>query len=135
VDIRAGDGDEVDACDLFHEGGYLIHVKRYNGSPTLSQLFSQGSVSAQLIAGDTFYRAGFLAAVKEKNEIFVSVAEKAPEVVTYAIGFTEDRRLLEDLPSFSKVNLRDFAKRLRGSRVRPTLCRIQSASRPLSVNT
>lgn len=127
VDVRAGDGDEVEACDLFHEDGYLIHVKRYNGSPTLSQLFSQGSVSAQLIAGDVVYRKGFVAAVTERNTSFVSMARSAPQMVTYAIGCTKDRRLPEDLPSFSKVNLRDFAKRLRGSKVRPTLCRIQIA--------
>jgi uncharacterized protein (TIGR04141 family) len=125
VDVRPGDGDEVESCDLFHENGYLIHVKRYNGSQTLSHLFSQGFVSAQLIAGDAIYKARFLAAVREKNSSFVIRAESAPQAVTYAIGFTKDRRLPEDLPSFSKVNLRDFAKRLRGSQVQPTLCRIQ----------
>ena len=120
-----GDGDEVEACDLFHEDGYLVHVKRYNASPTLSQLFSQGSVSAQLIAGDEIYRSGFLAAVSGVDARFVDMAQSAPQFVTYAIGCTRNRRLPEDLPSFSKVNLRDFAKRLRGSKVRPTLCRIQ----------
>jgi hypothetical protein len=53
------------------------------------------------------------------------VAREAPQIVTYAIGCAGDRQIPDDLPSFSKVNLRDFVKRLRGSRVRPTLCRIQ----------
>jgi len=125
VDVRAGDGDEVESCDLFHENGYLVHVKRYNGSQTLSHLFSQGFVSAQLIAGDIAYRTGFIAAVTERGSSFVRAAEDAPRVVTFAIGFSKDGQLPADLPSFSKVNLRDFAKRLRGSQVRPTLCRIQ----------
>ncbi|WP_433127733.1 DUF6119 family protein [Micromonospora sp. CA-240977] len=124
VDIRAEDGDEVEACDLLHRDGYLIHVKPYSGSQTLSHLFAQALVSVQLLRGDDTYRDNFRRAVREIDPSFAEVAESVPEVVTYALAFTKERDLPLDLPSFSKVNLRDFAKRLRGYGVRPTLYRI-----------
>ncbi|MET9630972.1 DUF6119 family protein [Lentzea sp. NPDC006480] len=125
VDLRPEDGDEVEACDLFYKDGHLVHVKRYNGSQTLSHLFSQGFVSAQLIAGDATYRANFLNAIASISANLSTEAEAAPRTVTYAIGVTGDKKIPDDLPSFSKVNLRDFAKRLRLSKLRATLYRIQ----------
>ncbi|MEU2701835.1 DUF6119 family protein [Micromonospora aurantiaca (nom. illeg.)] len=124
VDIRAEDGDEVEACDLLHRDGYLIHVKPYSGSQTLSHLFAQALVSVQLLRGDDTYRENFKRTVLEIDPSFAETVERVPEVVTYALAFTRDRDLPLDLPSFSKVNLRDFAKRLRGYGVRPTLYRI-----------
>lgn len=96
VDIRATDGDEVEACDLFHERGYLVHVKRYNNSQTLSHLFSQGSVAVQLIAGDRAYRDAFVAAINERDARFTAVAYEAPQLVTYAVALTGNRRLPEE---------------------------------------
>ena len=43
------DGGRIEVCDLLHEDGHLIHVKRYNGSQTLSHLFGQATVSAELL--------------------------------------------------------------------------------------
>lgn len=127
VDIRAGDKGEIEACDLLHEEGYLIHVKKYSASHTLSHLFAQGTVSAQAIASDDVYRDSFIRVVSEKNAAFMKVAENAPEKVTYAIAFKGAKRLPEELPTFSKVNLRDFVKRLRNLRIEASLCRIQIA--------
>jgi uncharacterized protein (TIGR04141 family) len=133
VDIRPGDGDEVEACDLLYRKGHLIHVKRYSGSQTLSHLFAQGSVSAQLLSADETYRANFLKEVKNREPGFVEIAEGCPTIVVYAIGLPGSRKLPEDLPSFSKVNLRDHARRLRLSKVKPTLCRIQIDAMPNEV--
>lgn len=125
VDIRAGDRGEIEACDLLHEEGYLIHVKKYSYSHTLSHLFSQGTVSAQAIASDDVYRDAFIKAVITRNLGFGKVAENAPERVTYAIAFKGNKTLPGELPTFSKVNLRDFVKRLRDLRIEASLCRIQ----------
>nr|WP_170323522.1 DUF6119 family protein [Cryptosporangium phraense] len=125
VDVRPGDGDEVESCDFLHRDGYLIHVKKYSGSQTLSHLFSQGLVSAQLLASDNIYRKNFNEAVRQLDPSFLTTAEATPKFVTYAIGHVKNRSLPDDLPTFSKVNLRDFARRLRLSQVRPSLCRIQ----------
>lgn len=125
VKIYSEDGDEIEACDLLSDGGHLIHVKKYTGSQTLSHLFSQGYVSAHVIAGDRVYREAFIEAVGEISPGLVNVAQAAPKIVTYAIGVTKNKALPGDLPTFSKVNLRDFANRLRGSQVEPTICRVQ----------
>jgi uncharacterized protein (TIGR04141 family) len=125
VMIKTEDGDRVEACDLLHNGGYLIHVKRYNGSQTLSHLFSQGSVSAQLLRGDTTMRAHFLSEVSARDAKFTSAAAVAPQIVTYAIAIKDSMKLPTGLPTFSKVNLRDFAKRLRQTGATPTLARIR----------
>lgn len=128
VDIRSSDGNQVEACDLLGKKGHLIHVKRYNGSQTLSHLFSQGFVSAQLLAGDAKYREEFIKKVIDRDPDFFAVAKDVPVIVTFAIGVSGNKRIPEDLPSFSKVNLRDFVKRLRSSRLKPTLCRVQISS-------
>jgi uncharacterized protein (TIGR04141 family) len=125
VDIRAEDGDEVEVCDLLHRDGYLIHVKSYTGSQTLSHLFSQALVSVQLLLGDDVYRANFHSAVSAIDSSFSEVAKKVPQRITYAIAFTVDRNIPLDLPSFSKVNLRDFYRRLRGTGVRASLYSIK----------
>ncbi|WP_091330779.1 DUF6119 family protein [Micromonospora aurantiaca (nom. illeg.)] len=125
VKIRSEDGDEIEACDLLHRDGFLIHVKNYKKSQTLSHLFSQGLVSALSLRGDSVYRDNFLRAVQGIDPAFVPIAEKAPEVVVYAIGVQKDRPVPLGLPSFSKVNLRDFVKRVRGTGARPAICRIQ----------
>jgi uncharacterized protein (TIGR04141 family) len=128
VDVRPEDGDEVEACDLFYESGHLVHVKRGNeGSRVLSHLFAQGVTSAQLLLGDTVYKKNFLEAVDGAgaSPAIQAAASEAPQIVTYAIGMTGGRRVPEDLPTFSKVNLRDSTNRLKRNGFRPTVCRIQ----------
>lgn len=115
----------IEVCDLLHIDGYLIHVKRYNGSQTLSHLFAQGAVSASLLNGSEDFRNEFEGKVKAKDPRFAGTAKDAPQRVTYAIGLADERNLPLDLPTFSKVNLRDLAQRLRNARVEPTLARIE----------
>lgn len=122
--ITPSEGGSVEACDLLHEDGHLIHVKRYNKSQTMSHLFAQGSVSVELLNSDDDFKADFVAKVTTKGSVFADVAKKAPEVVTFAIGLADQRGLPLDLPIFSKVNLRDHAKRIRAAGVTPTLARI-----------
>lgn len=120
------DGDEIEACDLLHSAGYFIHVKPYSGSQTLSHLFSQGFVSAQTLISDAEYRGDFIEAVRSMNDDLVEVASSAPpKFVTYAIAFDGKQKLPQDLPTFSKVNLRSFSKRIRLLGAVPTLARIQ----------
>lgn len=125
VKIKTEDGIVVEACDLLHRAGNLIHVKRYNGSQTLSHLFSQGAVSAELLNGDPVMKKEFITEVADRDPSFESTAKDAPVTVTYAIAITDKYDLPLDLPTFSKVNLRDFAKRLIRMKVKPTLARIR----------
>lgn len=125
VYVKTDDGTQVEACDLLHIEGYLIHVKRYNGSQTLSHLFSQGAVSAELLNEDQLMRNDFIRQVTVRDQSFGTASRNAPTTVTYAIAIRDSYHLPLDLPTFSKVNLRDFAKRLRRMKVRPTLARIR----------
>jgi uncharacterized protein (TIGR04141 family) len=118
-------GDMVEVCDLLHADGYLIHVKKYERSQTLSHLFSQGYVSAILLGVDKEYQKKFIDFAESHSSIMGEAAKRAPEIVTYAIAFKKEGRVVTDLPTFSKVNLRDFTKRLERLRVKPTLARIQ----------
>ncbi len=128
-----GNGDQVEACDLLHENGYLIHVKHYTGSQTLSHLFSQGFVSAQTLVADASYRNDLIEAVKSLSDntaLEQAAGAKPPRFVTYAIAFDGAQRLPQDLPTFSKVNLRSFARRVRMVGSVPTLARIQMTFKP-----
>lgn len=125
--VKSDDGGRIESCDLLHLDGFLIHVKRYNGSQTLSHLFAQAAVSAELLNGDDTFKSNFVQEVSRRDGKFQPVAEKAPEIVTFAIGFSDSRDLPLGLPTFSKVNLRDEARRLRNAKVTPTLARITIA--------
>jgi uncharacterized protein (TIGR04141 family) len=124
--LFAEDGDQVEACDLLHSDGYLVHVKPYTGSQTLSHLFSQGFVSAQTIISDKKYRSDFIEAVRSiKPELVEAASNVPPKFVTYAVAFDGDQKIPQDLPTFSKVNLRSFSKRVRLLGSVPTIARIQ----------
>jgi uncharacterized protein (TIGR04141 family) len=125
ANIKTEDGGKFEACDLLSLPGHLIHVKRYNGSQTLSHLFSQGTVSAELLNSDTTAKQNFVDTVVAKDANFKPTAIAAPKVVTYAIAIKDSYDLPLDLPTFSKVNLRDFARRLRRMGVKPTIARIR----------
>jgi uncharacterized protein (TIGR04141 family) len=129
--LYSEEGDEIEACDLLHVGGYLIHVKPYSGSQTLSHLFSQGFVSAQTIISDAAYRDAFVEAVRSMNVDLVEAASSVPpKYVTYAVAFDGKQRIPQDLPTFSKVNLRSFSKRIKMLGSVPTLARIQMTFKP-----
>lgn len=118
-------GDQVEACDLFHIDGYLVHVKRYNGSQTLSHLFSQGFVSTYVLNGDSDYKADFVKAVEQRSANHRVAATLAPERVVYGFGMKAGKHLPDDLSTFSKVNLKDFVKRIRQAGAEPSIARIE----------
>ncbi|MGW3631785.1 DUF6119 family protein [Streptomyces sp. NPDC005122] len=118
-------GNQVEACDLFHADGYLIHVKKYTDSQTLSHLFSQGYVAATTLTEDIDYRQSFIEKVASLSSPLESVARSAPTKITYAIAVEGTRSIPMSLPTFSKVNLRGFVRKLRRMQVSPSVARIQ----------
>ncbi|VGM95772.1 sporadically distributed protein [uncultured Avibacterium sp.] len=52
-----GGSSKIELCDIYSKNKKLIHVKCYNGSSTLSHLFSQGLTSIQLILQDSNFRS------------------------------------------------------------------------------
>lgn len=51
-----GQYDKIEFCDLIRNGKDLIHVKFYRSSGTLSHLFAQGNVAAEVFIKDAEFR-------------------------------------------------------------------------------
>ena len=123
--IRYGGGaSQIEFCDLFIEDRTLLHVKRYGGSSVLSHLFSQGVISATLLLQDQEFRK---AVRKELGPAHRDgVPETRPDVNRYEVGFAIVSRSVGDLvlPFFSKVNLRNAARTLKGLGYSVTLTKI-----------
>lgn len=114
----------IEICDILSEDGFFIHVKRKLGSSSLSHLFSQGTVSADLFLMSQEYRKKVLKKIEEAEDDrerqggrqkfkgrfskFNSTRiDPSKYEVVYAISAKwENRKFVDGLPFFSKVNLR-----------------------------
>lgn len=118
-----GSKSTIEICDLLSSSRRLIHVKRHLGSATLSHLFAQGLVSAELLQTSQEFReraakqvAKYVKEDKKKDLFsFFDVAALTPSEFEIVYAIAEDwdsRTLAESLPFFSKVNLREAASNL-----------------------
>lgn len=113
---HGGGQGQVEVCDLLHKDGILIHVKRYGKSSVLSHLFSQGSVSGTLIKTDSAFREKVLAKLKPPFNALIHRDQAPTEhslTISYAIISSEPGVDLT-LPFFSRVNLNNTVKLLKG---------------------
>jgi len=118
-------GNEVEVCDLITDSGHLIHVKRWDSSATLSHLFSQGLVSLEVLNSDPDYTLQVRDHLTANAVTFIGAFDARPRKVVYAIAMKGTRFLPDSLPTFSKVNLRDFAQRVRSRGADVSISRIQ----------
>lgn len=107
-----GGHSKIELCDLLSKNKELIHIKPYTGSSTLSHLFTQASVSAELILSDS----QFLAVANKKiyeisgDESFKIINRGKIKIVFGIIS--KNKSLLPPIPFFSKVSLRYAKNRL-----------------------
>ena len=110
-------GDRIELCDLLTRERQLIHVKKRGSSSTLSHLFAQGYVSAELLVREPAFRV----AAREKAAEFEGGYELVlpadrPEPDAWEVGFVVITRSTREspltLPFFSLVSLRAAALRL-----------------------
>lgn len=107
-----GGHSKIELCDLLSKRKELIHIKPYTGSSTLSHLFNQAAVSAELVLSDS----QFLSLANERiNEIsgsvdFTITDRRAIKVVFGIIHKSPTE--LPPIPFFSKVSLRYTKSRL-----------------------
>lgn len=125
----------VEVCDILSDDGCFIHVKRKtDGSSSLSHLFAQGFVSADLLVGPAEYRKEALKMIrkaekdrakKEGDDSFIGRFESFSEthvdaakceVVFAMLGKWSGG--LETLPFFSKVMLRQIIDDLKRRNVK-----------------
>lgn len=113
--FHGGGKGQIEVCDLLGIDKNLIHVKMYGKSSVLSHLFSQGFVSGQLIQVDSEFRKKIIDKVSPAFKGLLSEQNKPKEnefTITYAIISESIGELY--LPFFSRVNLLNTAKILRG---------------------
>lgn len=111
--LRTDEGDEVEACDLFHRDGYLVHVKKWTGSATASHLLSQGEVSCEVLRGDSAYKQEFVDLATSCCPAHAKAARSAPGQVVFAFGAKPGVQIPLGLPTFTKVNLRNRGRRIK----------------------
>jgi uncharacterized protein (TIGR04141 family) len=110
-------GDRIELCDLLTRQHQLVHIKKRGSSSTLSHLFSQGLVSAELLSREEAFRAEARQAVTARDGDFGEVLPAGrPDRDTWEVSFVVITRSRRDtpltLPFFSLVNLRSAVVRL-----------------------
>ncbi len=105
---------KIEFCDAIKGTKDFIHVKYYRSSSTLSHLFAQGVVSAEAFVSDTIFRKKLNAKLPKSLKLLdVDVRPNSSEYcVVYAIA--TKKQGADELPFFSKVALKNSAKRLGG---------------------
>lgn len=112
---------KIEVCDIFTVDRQFVHIKPYKGSSTLSHLFSQGTVSADLFQNDLGFRKKAKQRIQETNKAIASriPASRDPDPrdfeIVYAIIKKEDgaHPWQKALPFFAQLNLRQSATFLR----------------------
>jgi len=109
-----GSYSKIEFCDLVRNGKDFIHVKCYKGSSSLSHLFYQGLVSAEIFVSDKNFRSKLNKKLPSNIKLAdINIRPNSSEYqVVYAIAST--KKDVKDLPFFSKVSLKNAVKRLKG---------------------
>lgn len=124
---HGGYGSKVELCDILTADGKFVHVKHYSGSSTLSHLFNQGLVTAELAKSDASF-------VKQANKVVESqpggasyvISGESPKEVVYAI-ITKRADERPKIPFFSKIALRAVRSRLNAMGVNVTVKAVKCA--------
>ncbi len=119
---------KVEICDLLSKNLQFICIKRGTASATLSHLFSQGSVSMDLLKNETTYREKVIQYLEAQYGKMQFNKDSFPynEVkVVYAITSNKKGSLKEIIPFFSKVNLLQHIKRINELGMQVQLCKIK----------
>lgn len=138
----------IEACDLLTTDGAFIHVKRKLGSSSLSHLFAQGSVSADLLLMSQDFRTALDKKIEAaeieraeatgdngfKNRFPRTTAKtvnpKDHEIVYAVAASWKGRTLAQALPFFSKINLRRHVEELTRMGYKVTFAQIEATPRP-----
>ena len=131
-----GANSDVEFCDLLTSDRKLIHVKRNTRSSTLSHLFGQGVISAEVFYSDSEFRRRLRD--KAGSEISAAARELLPTErpnpseweVVYAVIADARTEWPASLPFFSQLNFRNSADRLSRLGFNVSIARIPILSQP-----
>ncbi|MGL4644628.1 MAG: TIGR04141 family sporadically distributed protein [Vagococcus fluvialis] len=98
---------KIEPCDILTRDKKFIHVKKNDSSSKLSHLFSQGTVSAEMLSRDPEFRKHINKKVRKKlGPTFLKAsAQNQDYEIVYAIVDKRDEDLVDVLPFFSMVSL------------------------------
>lgn len=127
----------VEVCDIFTRAMQFIHIKPFKASSTLSHLFSQGAVSADLFQVDQGYRAEAKKKVAITNKSLAGLIptrsgqiDMASFEIVYAIIWKRHAGSgpwQTALPFFAQLNLMQTAQRMKLKSFNVTLKLIETA--------
>jgi uncharacterized protein (TIGR04141 family) len=111
----------IEVCDIFTADGQFVHIKPYKGSSTLSHLFSQGTISADLFQKDPGFRKKARTKIKSLKSSVAKMIPLSGDIDTgdYEIVYAIIKKATSvspwqtSLPFFAQLNLRQAATLLR----------------------
>jgi uncharacterized protein (TIGR04141 family) len=115
---------KVEVCDLLTPDKQLLCVKRMTKSSTLSHLFAQGLVSADLLVNNADGYQDQVIEYLTELRLGATFGSREDWTVVYAIATSNTARLSKSLYFFSKVGLDRTAKQLRSLGVNVALARV-----------
>lgn len=123
---KGGRNQKVEVCDLLTAGKQLICVKKMTSSATLSHLFAQGAVSAQLLRDSQPYRETVLGHLRKVDQD-PSIGSFSDWTIVFALATERSGPLVDSLFFFSKVNLEIAVRAIHGAQLRVALAKIDRA--------
>ncbi|MGE7777725.1 DUF6119 family protein [Chitinophaga sp. NPDC101104] len=106
-----GGRSKIEFCDLYSKGKEIVHVKRRGGSSVLSHLFNQGAVSGELLISDSEFRSELNKRLTGGFKVPTGKISAAEFKIIFGV-ISSDKGHRPTLPFFSKITLRNAAKRL-----------------------
>jgi uncharacterized protein (TIGR04141 family) len=114
--FHGGGHGQIEVCDLFSKDKQLIHIKIYGKSSIFSHLISQGFVSGRLLQLDSEFRNKVKNKLQAPFNKLIEVDRRPNEneftIIYGIISESEGDDLY--LPFFSRVNLNNTTKTLKG---------------------
>jgi len=105
----------IEVCDILTKHGEFIHIKPKNSSSTLSHLFSQGRISSIAFNSDKSFRREIKKIIRnnkdfDDNFIPLDKVNNSNFMITFATITKGDKSMIETLPFFSLLNLRQSSQ-------------------------
>ncbi len=137
--VQTPTGDRIEVCDVLALDGKLIHVKKRGSSSTLSHLFAQGLVSAELLAREPTFRDQARTSIEALDPRFVAaIRDERPDressEVSYVVITRSQRDTPLTLPFFSLVHLRAAAQRLQDIGYKVSIQKVEEQEAPMGAD-
>ena len=113
-----GTHGKVEPCDLLTKPNQIIHVKRKTNSATLSHLYAQAQVSANLLRADSKFKTEWRKNIKKTNASFLDVIKDTAykrdhyEII-FVILTSKPENIPAKLPFFARLHLMHTVQQLK----------------------